>query len=131
IAMKLPEDGDRRNAGSTQQRGLKHPPQSRRNALVERKLILLRIARVAAVQLVAAVSSQHSRDAVGACQPGAIIGRDRRSIAKRLVVPGGDQRNRCDDVVRRHIIFVVICSKVRAVIRAYSISSYPAAAKPI
>jgi hypothetical protein len=110
--MELPEDGHRRQAGDTQQSGFQHPAQSGRNPFVKRKLILLRIARVAAEQLVAAVSSQHSSDAVGARQPRAIVGRDRRSVTERLVVRGGDQRNRGDDIVRRHIIFVVIGSKM-------------------
>ena len=108
VASGFAQQRDASAAEATQENGFEARLQRARHPRKQRELILLGIARVAAEQLVPAVAAQHAFDSVGAREPGAAVGRDRRRIAERLVVGGGNKRDGGDHVGGRHVVFVMV-----------------------
>ena len=70
------------------------------------------VACVTAEKLVATVAGQHALDPVGASELRAAVRWQRRRVAERLVVGCGNGRDAAHQVVRRHVVLVVLGAEV-------------------
>src|SRR5688572_15011089 len=87
-------------------------PNARRNLLIVGKLILFGIARVTTKYLIASVSSQQSRNAIGFCQTSTIISRDGGRITKGLIIGGCDLGQCTYDIFWRNVILMLLRPKM-------------------
>src|SRR5512144_2894693 len=69
---------------------------------------LLRVACVAAEELVSAIAREHDVDARVPCLLRAPVRWNYRRVAERLVAGSGDARNAGRDVVWRHVVLVML-----------------------
>ena len=79
-----------------------------RNALVGREDLLFRITGVAAEQLVSSVTGQQLAVAVVAGESGEAEGRQRRGVAERLIVVGGDLRDVRDEILSGDVVLAEV-----------------------
>ena len=106
VASQLGQRKPLRQTGKTGDRLDHAMTEQGRQAIVVFEQALLRVAGVAAEDLVAAVACQHALEASLARRPGAEIGRHRGVVAERFVILACDDRHGGHDVCRLQVILV-------------------------